>query len=407
MSGFFQNLLNGAAGTFFGSDYLRDYTHASKTFRTNGYQYAPKLKFLFHVYFDINTQVYEQNVGTGANFGLAVKTVKLPGFTFATHDMNQYNRKRIVQTKIKYDPVDINFHDDNGTGIGTPNTGGIVRNMWKAYYAYYYNDGSKPRINLSGTSDAADNRNTAGGGNFTNPKDPAYNTRTAYSPSITGNDDWGYIGEPSGSANYQSTKLAFFKNITIFGFNQHNFVQYTLVNPIITRFAHDTYSYAEGNGTMEHSMTIDYETVVYDEGAMAGNSPSSKVPGFGLAANYDRTVSPIARAGANNTIMGQGGLVDGASGAMNQFAKGNYLAAFQAAGTTYNTFKNTNLKKLAKQELVSGITNSVQQTPNRNLNVSTPIFGATPTTTGTAGVSSGVAAPKDIGTNPNAGSVKQ
>jgi hypothetical protein len=83
MSGFFQNLLKDAAGTFFGSDFLRDYTHASKTFRTNGYQYSPKFKFLFHVYFDINPEAYSQNVSTGANFGLAsgqFKGYSLAGF---------------------------------------------------------------------------------------------------------------------------------------------------------------------------------------------------------------------------------------------------------------------------------------------------------------------------------------
>jgi hypothetical protein len=30
---------------------LRDYTHASKTFRTGGYDLAPRTKFLFYVYF--------------------------------------------------------------------------------------------------------------------------------------------------------------------------------------------------------------------------------------------------------------------------------------------------------------------------------------------------------------------
>jgi hypothetical protein len=54
MSGFFQNLLKDTAAGFFGNEYLRDYTHAAKTFRPNGYQYAPKFKFLFHVYFEIN-----------------------------------------------------------------------------------------------------------------------------------------------------------------------------------------------------------------------------------------------------------------------------------------------------------------------------------------------------------------
>lgn len=393
MAGFFQDLLTGAAGTFFGGDYLRDYTHASKTFRPNAYQNAPKLKFLFHVYFEVNPQVFSPE---NWNYGLVVKTVKLPSFSFDTTQMNQYNRKRIIQTKIKYDPVDITFHDDNGNS---------VRNMWKAYYNYYYADGQKPQVVFAGARGAATGATTSGGGTITRSTEATYNNRNQYQPSITGNDDWGYVGEtsdPSGS------KIPFFKNITVFGFNQHNFVAYTLINPVITRFSHDTYDYAQGNGTMEHQMGLDYETVVYNEGAIDGKTPSNIVTGFGLDANYDKTVSPIARPGANQTILGQGGLLDGAGGVMNALKDGNILGAIQAGGTTYNTFKNVNLGSLAKSEVLSGITNAVQQTPNRNLTVATPIFGATPSILGTAGApTQGKAAPVQIGANPYAGGVNQ
>ena len=383
MSGFFQNLLKDAAGTFFGSDFLRDYTHASKTFRTNAYQYAPKFKFLFHVYFEINPEAYAQNVGTGNNFGLAVKTAKLPGYSFATQEMNQYNRKRIIQTKIKYDPVNIAFHDDNGN---------MIRNLWKAYYNYNYSDGTKPKVVFAG----------ARGGNAGQPGTLAtYNDRTTYQPSITGNDDWGYIGE---TPNPSGHKIPFFKNITVFGFSRHNFVAYTLINPIITKFDHDTYNYSENGGVMEMQMTLDYETVVYNEGKIDGRAPSNIVTGFGLDANYDRTVSPIARPGANGTILGQGGLVDGVGGTMSALAEGNFLGAIRNAGTTYNTFKNAPIKNLVKSEVVAGITNAVQQTPNRNINVITPIFGATPTNLGTAGAPVNASArPAQVGGPNNAG----
>jgi len=383
MSGFFQNLLRDAAGTFFGSDFLRDYTHASKTFRPNGYQYAPKFKFLFHVYFEINPQAYSENVSTGANFGLAVKTVKLPGYSFSTSEMNQYNRKRIVQTKIKYDPVNISFHDDNGN---------MIRNLWKAYYNYNYSDGTKPKVVFAGAR---------GGTVNTTGTLATYNDRTTYVPSITGNDDWGYIGE---TPNPTGNKIPFFKNVTIFGLSRHNFVAYTLINPIISKFDHDTYSYSEGSGVMEMQMNLDYETVVYNEGAIDGRTPSNIVTGFGLDANYDRTVSPIARPGANGTILGQGGLVDGVGGTLSALGEGNILGAIQAAGTTYNTFKNAPIKNLIKSEVVAGITNAVQQTPNRNINVVTPIFGATPSSLGTAGTPPNASAsPAQIGPNPYAG----
>ena len=93
--------VNDIAGGFFGNDYLRDFTHAAKTFRSANYQNAPKFKFLFHVYFDINQDAFASTSSAVNNFGILVKSVKLPTYSFSTHEMNQYNRKRIVQTKTK------------------------------------------------------------------------------------------------------------------------------------------------------------------------------------------------------------------------------------------------------------------------------------------------------------------
>lgn len=375
MSGFFQNLLTDAAGGFFGNDYLRDYTHASKTFRPNAYQYAPKFKFLFHVYFEINQSAYAVGLPQGANFGLAVKSVKLPSYTFDTHTMNQYNRKRIVQTKIKYDPIDINFHDDNGN---------LIRNMWYNYYTYYYKDASIPVASVSGRQ-----AQQTGNGSTNSPNNTNYNARNIYSQSITGNTNWGYVGETpdSPASNTQAatgqTKIPFFKNVTIFGFNQHNYVAYTLINPIINRFAHDTYDYSQGNGTMTNTMTLDYETVKYFQGAIDGKQPSNIVAGFGLESNYDRRASPITRPGSQSSILGQGGLVDGVGGVISDLSgeNTNILGAIQKAGATYNTLKNINLKQAIKSEVTTGITNAIMNPLNntgRNVLFNTLIYGSTP-----------------------------
>ena len=386
MSGFFENLLTDAARGFFSNEVLRDYTHASKTFRPNAYQYAPKFKFLFHVYFETNPTAYAVGLPQGVNFGLAVKSAKLPNYTFDTHTMNQYNRKRIVQTKIKYDPIDITFHDDNGGSTTDPTAGGAIRNMWYNYYTYYYKDASKPVVTVSGNNVSSD---ALGTGNGTN--NATYNERNIYAPSITGNTDWGYVGESSNTVNGYTeastgqTKIPFFKNITIFGFNQHNYVAYTLINPIITRFAHDTYNYAEGNGTMENSMTLDYETVKYFQGAINGDQPSNIVAGFGLNNHYDRVLSPIARPGSNKTILGQGGLIDAGQGIIGDLSGtltvDKALNAARTAGITYNTFKNLNLKQAVKDEVTKGITNAIMNPTNntgRNVRFNLPIFGNTP-----------------------------
>lgn len=377
--GFAQNLITDVANGFFGNDYVRDYAHAAKTFRTNSYRNAPKLKFLFHVYFEINPAAYSKGIATGSNFGLAVKTVSLPKYNFDTHVLNQYNRKRIVQTKIKYNPVNISFHDDNGN---------MVNDMWYNYYTYYYKDANKPVVQSAGSSTVQKILNTVSNSGSTD-----YNSRTTYKPDITGDEDWGYIGESStqsgtlSQASQGISKIPFFKSIQIYGFNQHNFIQYTLINPVITSFEHDAYSYSEGSGVMENRMSIDYETVKYAEGALNGKTPSNIVTGFGIETNYDTTLSPIARPGSNATILGQGGLVDAGSGIINDLSSGNILNAVRTAGTAYNTFKNTNLKQVATQDLNAVLYNATQQALPSSVRTNTyyPGYGASPSVTGTAG----------------------
>lgn len=372
--GFVQDVITG----FFGNDYVRDYAHAAKTFRTNSYQNAPKLKFLFHVYFEINPAAYSKGIATGSNFGLEVKSISLPKYSFDTHVLNQYNRKRIVQTKLKYNPVNINFHDDNGN---------MINDMWYNYYTYYYKDANKPVLQSTGTStvQSATNAVTTNGA-------ADYNSRNLYKPDITGNEDWGFIGETStqsgtvSQASQGISKIPFFKSIQIFGFNQHKFVQYTLINPIITSFEHDTYAYSEGSGVMENRMTIDYETVKYAEGALNGKNPSNTVPGFGMETNYDTTLSPIARPGSNATFLGQGGLIDAGAGIINDFST-NPLNAIRTAGTAYNTFKNTNLKQVAAQDLNSVLFNATQQALPGSVRTNTyyPGYAASPVGNGSAG----------------------
>lgn len=374
MAGFFQDLLKGTAEGFFGNDYLRDYTHASKTFRTNSYQNAPKYKFVFHTYFNINPEAYPTGVNT--NYALLVRNIKLPSYGFNTVQLNQYNRKRIVQTKLRYDPVQIAFHDDNGN---------TINKLWYAYYTYYYADATKPTVFLGKRGATPPSTGTSNTPGTTNAD---YDISNIYNDSIQGNDNWGYIGETSNPRN--GKKVPFFKNITVFGFNQHNFTAYTLINPIITSFGHDTYNYEEGSGVMQNTMSIDYETVVYNEGAIDGRKPNDIVTGFGDQANYDRTESPIARPGSNGNILGPGGLLDAAGGVVRSLEQGDILGAIRTAGTAYNTAKNSNLKQNLKSELTGMLSPSVRNpntnriSPNRNVLFDIPDRSVTPYFIGTA-----------------------
>jgi hypothetical protein len=340
MAGFFQQVLQGAGSGIInpdGSPYLKDFAHAAKTFTPNAYGHAPKFKWLFHVYFEINkaaiTDKIDQIFPKDHNYGLLVKSVELPKFQIVTQELNQYNRKRWIQTKINYEPVAITFHDDNNN---------VIRNLWYTYYSYHYNDPSQP--------------GGAATENATNARDASsrLNRKNVYDPAIRTDDlNWGYIGEAPAGRGY---KPPFFKSVSIYGFNQHNFAQYQLINPIIDSFRHDTYNYASGAETMENSMSLRYESVKYYEGALDGSNPANMVPGFAEAGNYDNITSPISRPGSTRSILGQGGLVDAAGGVINDLARGDLLGALQTVNRTQRTFKNLdNVKAAANSELNTGL----------------------------------------------------
>jgi hypothetical protein len=329
---------------------LRGYDHANRVFTPNGYELKPRFKFLFHVAFTINTaQIPALRGALGltdiSNISLLVKTVDLPKYTIATETLNQYNRKRVIQTKINYDPVNITFHDDGSD---------LIRNMWYNYYSYYYKDASQ---NYGSTNSTNGSMGAEGNGT----KGFGYSGRDIYNQDRMGGvNDWGYIGESINDGTTSSSgKPPFFTDIRIFGFDyQHKYAEYVLINPLISNWSHDTYDYSQGNGLMQHSMTIAYETVKYKQGA-----PNTQAPGFANAAHYDTTPSPLARPGGLSTILGQGGLIDAAGGIAQDLQSGSVLGligAAQKAGTVYNTFKGKNLKSIAVAEATALGTEVIQ-----------------------------------------------
>lgn len=343
MSSFGQELWQG----FTNVNALRDYTHASRTFRTNAYELKPRFKFLFHVSFTINIQEIPALRGALPvddvnNISLLVKTIDLPKFSIQTETLNQYNRKRVIQKRIDYDPINITFHDDGGD---------VARNMWYQYYSYYYKDPSQ-------RYDSPNNTNGSLGPSANRAAGFGYNARDIYSDQRVGNvNDWGYIGEAfNDGTSSPSGKPPFFRDIRIYGMDQHKFAEYILINPVITNWSHDQYNYSEGAGTMQNSMTISYETVKYSSGAISASRPDVNVAGFADPAHYDTTRSPIAREGSTATIFGQGGVLDTAAGILEDLESGSVLGligAAQKAGTAYNTLKGKDLKSIAKNETIA------------------------------------------------------
>lgn len=346
LSSFGQQIFKG----FSAVEGLHIYDHASRVFRPNGYELKPRFKFLFHVAFTINSAIIPSLRGAIglqdiANMSLLVKTVDLPKFAIKNDTLNQYNRKRIVQTQINYDPVNIVFHDDGSD---------LIRNLWYNYFSYYYKDASQ-------AYGATNNNNGSMGASQNATNGFGYNSRDIYNQDRIGNvNDWGYIGEAiSDGTVSNSGKPPFFSDIRIFGFDyQHQYAEYILINPLITSWQHDTYDYSQGNGLMQHTMTVAYETVKYRTGA-----PNKNVPNFAQPAHYDTTPSPLARAGTTRTILGQGGLLDAGAGILQDLESKSVLGligAAQKATTAYNTFKGQNLKDIALADANGIATNAIR-----------------------------------------------
>jgi hypothetical protein len=258
--------------------------HAAEIFNTAAdlefLKTAPKLKWLFHCSFDINRELITDNQSIfpeSWNPSILVKTTDLPKFQVTVQELNQYNRKVFVQTKINYEPLRITFHDDHDNN---------VLKLWNIYARYNYYDFEKAA--------------RATGQRFNRDLNMRNIYQNEMSPEML---QWGYSGSydsanyslSKDSPTYNAVKAPVFNSITIYGLSQHYVTEYKLINPVIQDWSHDSYNYSDATGTMEHSLTIRYSAVGYSSGSLRGSSPSDLIPGFGIDGQYDRRESPITR----------------------------------------------------------------------------------------------------------------
>ena len=301
MASFWNSFLNQIAT----GDSLKDYQHAARTFVDGLYRLGPKSTAIFHVFIDVNPQIYQQDPANASSLyeiGLLAKRATLPKFTVQNKVLNAYNRKNISQEKINYDPVTISFHDDSSD---------IVKNFWYGYYSYYYRD--------SDHSEALYHQAHK------------YNTRQTSS--------WGFSPRSADAPNYINA-------IRIYSLHQKSFSSYILINPTITQFQHGEHTQGQYD-TLENSMTVAYEAVQYEYGPVNQGS----VKGFNVL-HYDNSPSPLsALGGGTQSILGPGGMVDGIGSIVTNLQSGNYGAAAISAARMGKTLGGTNLKTIGTAEL--------------------------------------------------------
>jgi KaiC/GvpD/RAD55 family RecA-like ATPase len=298
------NFWNSFAQQLGRGDNVKDYQHAARTFVDGLYRLAPKYQSLFHVFIDLNSAVAQSDQNSQIEIGLMAKQVTLPKYTVQNKIYNAYNRKTINQERINYDPVTLTFHDDSQN---------IVRDFWYKYYQHHYRD-SDHQLSIY-------------------EQDHKYKQRQQ--------QDWGFSPRVSGRAeNYINA-------IRIYSLHQKQFSSYILIRPTITSFKHGDHTAGE-YALMEHTMQVAYEAVQYESGPVAnGTVLGFNVDGF----HYDTTPSPLTSiGGGTRSILGPGGLVEGAGDVVTNLQNGNLLGAALGAFRTGTNFKGADLKAIARGE---------------------------------------------------------
>ena len=299
MANYFTRFLSQAVtGVLNPKGVMANWQHATRLFVDNNYRLMPRSKFLYYVRFEFDktalvSQVFKQKHAD--EIGYLIKTADLPKYNIDSQVMNQYNRKKIVYKMLNYDPVNLTFHDD---------TLGIINALWAIYYGYYFNDRNNPNEAYSATH-------------------------------YRGKDDDRSIYR-YGMDSDKTVDLL--KSVSIYTMSRRRFNGYTLVNPRIKSWQHDSGDY-DTSEYMTHTMQLEYEAVQYSTGNVKYGSPK----GFATL-YYDTIPSPLSIAGGGTaSLLGEGGVLDGLESIFGDVSSGS---TFGSVGGFINTaIKAVNLSK--------------------------------------------------------------
>jgi hypothetical protein len=313
---FLNNLAQGALNP---KGNLGDFQHAARLYVDDAFKFAPKVKFLYHVAFNINpdaSAVIPQLTTKHSNtINMLVKSVDLPKFDITTETKHAYNRKRVLQKRIDYSPCNITFHDDNF---------GLTTAMWESYYRYYYKDGNYASVDQAGSPQTSNS---------------AYNRANIYG---TSNQQYRY--------GFDNDSFApFFNSIIVYQMSRKRYTAFTLVNPIIQSWQHDTMDQATSE-VVQSTMSINFETVWYSRGPVTeGAAPK----GFATE-HYDKTPSPLTLGGGGtSSLFGAGGVASGAADVFGDITSGQ---AFSSPGALLGTvLKGANTVANAKSLSSEGL----------------------------------------------------
>lgn len=201
------------------------YNYAANNFglKNSNRYLIPKMKFMYYVEFNINeaAKAYLNSDNQARKLSFMVRSADRPSLSYDTVEMNQYNRPRVVHTKVKYNSLSLSFYDTvDGTAL----------RLLQDYNLYYFGDFNKSQR--------------------------SWNYDTIYGPDSTG--AWGYRLKPSPANMY------FFNSIDIYEFYGGTYTKYSIMNPKLESANLDSTDVTDVAGFHSINLSVKPEGVIYE-----------------------------------------------------------------------------------------------------------------------------------------------
>jgi hypothetical protein len=207
----------------------------------NNFAGAPRPRFLFFVRFVLANATGSTGWANGLTF--AVRTADRPKIQPQVQELNQYNKKRLIQTGVKYEPVKISFYDT---------TDSTVMQLWDAYSNFYFGD-FRQSTGSNWTYDVTAPQFVGGPNGF------------GFSPNLS-----------TDAVSGLNTSSYFFDHIEVYQVYAGEYIQYNLINPKISAFDPDGFDYSSSEAHVI-DMTFQYESVLYQNGGAPASISSNSI----------------------------------------------------------------------------------------------------------------------------------
>jgi hypothetical protein len=219
----------------FSNSYVQDSRTASHNFLYGdkggiAFSKIPQPKGLFGVRFLRNQVPLGKGAGYSFSPSVPIKSIDLPSMTFDLQELNEYNRTRLVQTKVHYQPVTMKLYDTVNQEVADT--------FWK-YMGWYYGDFVSKTDQDWAPDQVEAVRNDTGGG-------------------------WGLYAD---EANVPGNQY-FFKSIDVFELYGGNYRLTQYIHPMLESISYDTANVEDGFAGKEIGVTFRYEGVSKETGKL-------------------------------------------------------------------------------------------------------------------------------------------